>query len=1464
MIFGFLVRLFAAVVLTAVSYALAPKPPAPPPPQARQQQRTGSALQEFDAPTADSGRPIPVIFGTAVVRAPNVLHYSEKNSTEIQEKTKAEYRMTIHYGICQGKIDNIRRVRIGEKTMLADPGKDVNVDLPNFHGGEEKQGGIRGRFLWQDGSFTQTLPAGMASSYGDSSGSLPGYRGVATVMFKGQGSDDAPRNEGGTNEEGQPIFDGHNPGNGWLWGQSPFIPAVDFMVTRITDIQPGWLDSRREISLPATVSRTLNDEITGISSTLGPNCNPVHIIREVLTNDIWGVGIPENILDDATFKQAAIDVHEEGLGVSFQFDATESGESIISTVLEHIEGVIYLSPLSGLLNIMVLRGGYDKNNLTHYDETSSKVISVARKNVGEITNEVLVRWTNPANEKLEPVSLQNLAAIARAGAVISNSITYAGVRDITTAWKIAERELAATSEQTMAVELELDRRAWGLVPGSTFRLTSDENHIDDVVLRALRVDYGRPGEDRIRINAVEDVFARTTPNFENPTQGVCPSNPRRFNISQMPGAVILRYDVPREDGGSPILGYQFQQDGGEWQNIPGGASARSHEVDGLMDGDTHVWRVRAYNAICPGLPSVALRSGPSNVALTGPGVPLDFRAIAIGTEVEVYWSNPTSDGGSSIIRYEYSLDMGATWIIIPEEDNFLLRIIGLTPNQQYPVRLRAVNIIGPGAETFDIHVTIRDLLAFAFEHPPQAILSHARGGIATALIWWDNPYDHYQNHAVTIIYRHDEDDFSSATQVGRSPGISFVDEEVPAGTYYYWVAWQSQSSVIGDASDNDPDTDGMQGVEVVVEESPALAIARISAEILADPLTAHILSPIDNLARIPDIQRIRVPAQEISRSIVEGYFRLTGIIIDKVQTNEADARQILSARTDVIEGEVTSNASAITALQTDLGLKANVTALSALTAMVVQNENSIDAHGTSIDALDATIAGVTLGSPQNIFTGAGRTQAESSRNLYATANESWLAEYDADSTLHIELRWEYLRVYQHRVDNAWVDHGFPHVRASAIQGLDVRVTQTENTTSTQATALTNLRSEINNLDEVVFGYALGAEPNVFTGADKAAAETARNTYASNNATWLAGYDGNDGAHIQLQYDNKVQYQNRQSNAWEDVGDEFTLALALATAFDALQTRVEQTETTLTSTVSDVTSLQTLIGTKADANALTSLTAEVSEIEGETDTNTTNIEANTTAITQLTTSLGNKADATALTNLTSRVSSAEGTITTHTSEISQLETSVSDLDSRIVGRTLGPTQNVFNGADKAAAETARDTYATANPTWLPQYDADANLNIELRFGNLYQYQRRIENAWTDNGEALVRAAALSNLAAQVTANEDAIEANAIEITQLETDLDEKASAAALNSLTTRVGATETTTSANASAVTQLRSSLGKNVDVLTFQVPASQLTAFTNAVVPGSVLKAGAAGDLDNWVVQTVEIDGNKFTVAVTG
>lgn len=69
-------NLFLVLVTNFIAAALAPKPPAPKP----------AALEDFDVPVAEEGRPIPVVFGTVTITGANVLWYGDLRSTAIKSK----------------------------------------------------------------------------------------------------------------------------------------------------------------------------------------------------------------------------------------------------------------------------------------------------------------------------------------------------------------------------------------------------------------------------------------------------------------------------------------------------------------------------------------------------------------------------------------------------------------------------------------------------------------------------------------------------------------------------------------------------------------------------------------------------------------------------------------------------------------------------------------------------------------------------------------------------------------------------------------------------------------------------------------------------------------------------------------------------------------------------------------------------------------------------------------------------------------------------------------------------------------------------------------------------------------------------------------------------------------------------------------------------------------------------------
>ncbi|PJF07755.1 hypothetical protein [Pseudorhodobacter sp. MZDSW-24AT] len=78
MVCTFIARLVLGLVLSAISYALNPRPKVGMP--------QAAGLDDFTLPTATEGRPIPVVFGTVLITGPNVVWAGDLRVDPIQKK----------------------------------------------------------------------------------------------------------------------------------------------------------------------------------------------------------------------------------------------------------------------------------------------------------------------------------------------------------------------------------------------------------------------------------------------------------------------------------------------------------------------------------------------------------------------------------------------------------------------------------------------------------------------------------------------------------------------------------------------------------------------------------------------------------------------------------------------------------------------------------------------------------------------------------------------------------------------------------------------------------------------------------------------------------------------------------------------------------------------------------------------------------------------------------------------------------------------------------------------------------------------------------------------------------------------------------------------------------------------------------------------------------------------------------
>lgn len=134
--------------------------------------------------------------------------------------------------------------------------------------------------------------------------------------------------------------------------------------------------------------------------------------------------------------------------------------------------------------------------------------------------------------------------------------------------------------------------------------------------------------------------------------------------------------------------------------------------------------------------------------------------------------------------------------------------------------------------------------------------------------------------------------------------------------------------------------------------------------------------------------------------------------------------------------------------------------------------------------------------------------------------------------------------------------------------------------------------------------------------------------------------------------------------WRNAGDIIATADGLATRVNAVETSLTNTNNTVTSISSDVTTLKNTIKDKADATAVTSIGNRVTAAEGK-------IDSQGQSLTQLSNTVSGKADGSALAALTNRVTTAEGTITSQGNSITSLNNAVAGkADSSVVSALAG--------------------------------------------------------------------------------------------------------------------------------------------------------------------------------------------------
>lgn len=324
------------------------------------------------------------------------------------------------------------------------------------------------------------------------------------------------------------------------------IAGYEITLTRRgeTDGFIPWIYTDRTVYVDYSYEITTVDPGTalgGVGEALIKAMNPVHIIYECLTNREWGRSLSAARLDEQSFRYAADQCAAEGFGMCIRWTRTEDIQSFIQTVLDHVGGTIFDDRLTGKIRIRLLRADYDRQQLTLYDSNNG-LLGIRESSVPSLSgmiNEVQVTYRDPVTNDDRTVRASNLGALQAAGGAVNKTTkTYAGLPTPQLALKLAHRDLKALSPAVRRFEITLDRRGHNVTPGSVFRIQDLNRSIADTVVRAVTIDYGKPGNGEIKVTALQDVFALpnrafTTmgpPTWSKPTNRACVGMTHAFEM----------------------------------------------------------------------------------------------------------------------------------------------------------------------------------------------------------------------------------------------------------------------------------------------------------------------------------------------------------------------------------------------------------------------------------------------------------------------------------------------------------------------------------------------------------------------------------------------------------------------------------------------------------------------------------------------------------------------------------------------------------------------------------------------------------------------------------------------------------------------------------------------------------------------------------------------------------------------
>ena len=371
--------------------------------------------------------------------------------------------------------ENIINSTIYDKTSNMS-GKTLNINKPDLFGGVDESGGFVGDLRVYFGTNNQTKDSWMVNQMNGSSIQAE-LRGL-TPLYKN------------------------------------FLSVV---------VPTAYIGKRATI--PSTFFEILNYPNKLGFEKIGEDLNPAEAIYAIITNEYWGGKETLDRVDEESLIKLGQTCQDEGLGISIKIDQITEIGSVLNSILELINGVMYDHPMTGKLTFKLIRDDYNIDELVTLSSLNCEELVFNRLDWSETVSTITTTYTDPDNlYEISTISYRDLANPLITGSKTEKKLDSVLYHTPTNALNYAKVESLSQGYPLASFSVVANRTVSDLQIGDAVIVNWVEYSIAKMICRVVDIDYGGLIDGRVKLELIEDIYGLgdTTYKLGNGTEWVKP------------------------------------------------------------------------------------------------------------------------------------------------------------------------------------------------------------------------------------------------------------------------------------------------------------------------------------------------------------------------------------------------------------------------------------------------------------------------------------------------------------------------------------------------------------------------------------------------------------------------------------------------------------------------------------------------------------------------------------------------------------------------------------------------------------------------------------------------------------------------------------------------------------------------------------------------------------------------------